>query len=61
MGHGIKLTETQRDELDRHRMRATSADVFRNCLIILFSDSRDTNFAVSCIGKAFRSIAPSTP
>lgn len=42
MGHGIKLTEAQRDELDRHRLRATSADVFRNCLIILFSDSRDT-------------------
>ena len=42
MGHGIKLTEAQRDELDRHRMRATSADVFRNCLIILLSDSRDT-------------------
>jgi len=42
MGYGIKLTEAQRDELDRHRMRATSADVFRNCLIILLSDSRDT-------------------
>jgi transposase len=42
MGHGVKLTEAQRDELDRHRLRATSADVFRNCLIILFSDSRDT-------------------
>lgn len=42
MGHGIKLTEAQRDELDRHRMRATSTDVFRNCLIILLSDSRDT-------------------
>jgi transposase len=42
MGHGIKLTERQRDELDHHRMRATSADVFRNCLIILLSDSRDT-------------------
>jgi transposase len=42
MGHGIKLTEAQRDELDRHRMRATSADVYRNCLIILLSDSRDT-------------------
>ena len=42
MGHGIKLTEAQRDELDGHRLRATSADVFRNCLIILFSDSRDT-------------------
>jgi transposase len=42
MGYGIKLTERQRDELDRHRMRAASADVFRNCLIILLSDSRDT-------------------
>ena len=42
MGHGIKLTDAQRDELDHHRMRAASADVFRNCLIILFSDSRDT-------------------
>lgn len=42
MGYGIKLTEAQRDELDRHRMKATSADVYRNCLIILLSDSRDT-------------------
>ncbi len=42
MGYGVKLTGAQRDELDRHRMRATSADVFRNCLIILLSDSRDT-------------------
>lgn len=29
MKHGIKLAEAQRDELDRHRLRATSADVFR--------------------------------
>lgn len=42
MGYGIRLTDAHRDELDRHRMRATSADVFRNCLIILLSDSRDT-------------------
>lgn len=42
MGYGIKLTEEQRDELDGHRMRAASADVFRNCMIILMSDSRDT-------------------
>jgi len=42
MGYGVKLTGAQRDELDRHRMRATSADVFRNGLIILLSDSRDT-------------------
>lgn len=42
MGRGIKLTETQWDELDRLRFRASSAEVFRNCLIILMSDSRDT-------------------
>jgi transposase len=42
MGHGIKLTPDQWDELDRVRFRTPSADVFRNCLIILMSDSRDT-------------------
>jgi len=42
MGHGIKLTEEQWDELDRVRLTTDSADVFRNCLIILMSDSRDT-------------------
>lgn len=42
MGWGIKLTEEQWDELDRLRFTAKSADVFRNCLIILKSDSRDT-------------------
>ena len=42
MGHGIKLTEKQWDELDRLRLTTQSADVFRNCLIILMSDSRDT-------------------
>lgn len=42
MGHGIKLTPDQWDELDRVRFSAQSADVFRNCLIILMSDSRDT-------------------
>ena len=42
MGHGIKLTEKQWDELDRIRLITPSADVFRNCLIILMSDSRDT-------------------
>lgn len=51
MGHGIKLTEAQRDELDRHRLRAASADVFRNCLIILLSDSRDT---IASIAKRLR-------
>ena len=42
MGRGIKLTDEQWDELDRLRFTAKSADVFRNCLIILKSDSRDT-------------------
>jgi len=42
MGHGIKLTEEQWDELDRQRFSTSSADVFRNCLIILMSDSRET-------------------
>lgn len=42
MGHGIRLTPDQWDELDRVRFRTSSADVFRNCLIILMSDSRDT-------------------
>src|SRR6266516_2828630 len=42
MGWGIKLTDEQWDELDRLRFTAQTADVFRNCLIILKSDSRDT-------------------
>lgn len=42
MGRGIKLTEQQWDELDHLRFSTGSADVFRNCLIILMSDSRDT-------------------
>jgi len=42
MGRGIKLSEAQWDELDRLRFRAPSAEVYRNCLIILMSDSRDT-------------------
>ena len=42
MGRGIKLTEEQWNELDHLRFSTHSADVFRNCLIILKSDSRDT-------------------
>ncbi len=42
MGRGIKLTDEQWDELDRVRFAAKSVDVFRNCLIVLKSDSRDT-------------------
>lgn len=47
MGWGIKLTDEQWDELDRLRFTAKSADVFRNCLIILMSDSRDTIAAIA--------------
>ena len=42
MGHGIKLTADQLDELDRVRLTTDSPDVFRNCLILRMSDSRDT-------------------
>ncbi len=42
MGRGIELTESQWNELDRARFSTHSADVFRNCLIILKSDSRET-------------------
>ena len=47
MGHGIQLTADQWDELDRLRLTTDSADVFRNCLIILMSDSRDTIAAIA--------------
>lgn len=47
MGHGIKLTQKQWDELDRIRLTTVSADVFRNCLIILMSDSRDTIVSIA--------------
>ncbi|NIM76009.1 MAG: helix-turn-helix domain-containing protein [Armatimonadetes bacterium] len=37
MGCTIKLTDAQWDELDHLRMSTASADVFRNCTIILMS------------------------
>jgi transposase len=37
MGRTITLTESQWDELDRLRITTPSADVFRNCTIILMS------------------------
>lgn len=42
MSYGIKLTEQQWDELDKLRFTTPSADVFRNCVIILMSNSRQT-------------------
>jgi transposase len=42
MGHGIKLRPAEWDALDGLRFTTPSADVFRNCLIILMSDSAST-------------------
>jgi len=47
MGWGIKLTDEQWNELDRLRFSAKSADVFRNCLVILMSHSSDTIGAIA--------------
>lgn len=47
MGWGIKLTEEQWNELDRLRFTAKSADVFRNCVIVLMSDSSQTIGAIA--------------
>lgn len=41
-GRGIVLTEEQWNQLDHLRFSTPSADIFRNCRIILESDSRDT-------------------
>jgi transposase len=42
MAYGITLTIAERDALDGLRLTTSSADVFRNCLIILMSHSDDT-------------------
>ena len=42
MGWAFKLTEAQWNELDRTRFSTSSKAVFRNCLIVLMSDSRET-------------------
>jgi transposase len=39
---GIKLSDNEFDQLDKLRFSTSSADVFRNCLIILMSDVGDT-------------------
>ena len=39
MGKGIRLTDNQWDQLDHLRFTTSSADVFRNCLIVLQSDT----------------------
>ena len=47
MGRGIKLSDKEVDQLDSLRFRTDSADVFRNCLIILMSDAGDTIAAIA--------------
>jgi transposase len=42
MGAAMRLTESEWDALDRLRFSAKSADVFRNCLIVLKSSLRET-------------------
>jgi transposase len=42
MGYGLKLTYAEQDALDDLRLRTSSADVFRNCLIVLLSNSSET-------------------
>lgn len=60
MGQGLKLAASAWDALDRLRFRTTSADVFRNCLIILMSDSRDTVASIAqrvgCSGETVKRI-----
>jgi transposase len=47
MERGIKLTPAQWDELDDLRFRTPSADVFRNCLIILKSDLGESKASIA--------------
>ncbi len=47
MGRGIKLSDDEFDQLDHLRFSTSSADVFRNCLIILMSDAGDTIAAIA--------------
>ena len=42
MVYSIKLTDAQRTALEGLRLTTRSANVFRNCLIILMSESNDT-------------------
>jgi transposase len=47
MGRTLKLTESQWDELDRLRITTESADVFRNCTIILMSAAGGSKASIS--------------
>jgi hypothetical protein len=43
----MKLDENEFDQLDYLRFSTSLADVFRNCLIILMSDARDTIVSIA--------------
>jgi len=47
MGRAIRLTDTQWDRLDHLRMSTASADVFRNCTIILMSAAGRSKASIS--------------
>ena len=42
MGRGIRLTHEELNRIDLMRLKTTSTDVFRNCLIITMSHFGDT-------------------
>jgi transposase len=42
MGRGIRLTHEELNQVDLLRFKTTSADIFRNCLIIVMSHFGDT-------------------
>jgi transposase len=65
MGRGIKLSDTEVDQLDRLRFTTDSADIYRNCLIILMSNAGDaiasiatrlgcTTFTVNRVRRLYR-------
>ena len=47
MGQTIKLIDTQWEQLDHLRMSTASADVFRNCTIILMSAAGRSKVLIS--------------
>ena len=47
MGRTLKLTENQWDALDRLRITTGSADIFRNCTIILMSAAGSSKAAIA--------------
>jgi transposase len=42
MGRGIRLSDSEFDQIDLIRLKAPDADTYRNCLILIMSDLGDT-------------------